>query len=354
MTKNNFPINPAKHELDSPERLLLYDKYRGEGWEKEYKKYRYKWNEDPKKFIVNDYPLNVDLELSSICNLTCPMCYLQSQKYKNNNVTPFMSKELFKKLVNEISINNIPALKLNFRGEPTLHPNFIELVKYAKHEKKIKEISMTTNISKLTKDFFAEIIDCLDWINISIDGLNETYEKIRKPLKFVDTLQKIKDIRNIKEKYNTHKPVIRIQTVWSAIENNYEEYYNTFAPYVEQIGYNPVFDFNKSMHNYIFIPNFSCSQIYQRLQILSDGRAVLCCFDTNANFILGDAKKQSIHKIWHGKQINSIRAAHEITNGFKKIPICRENCYFNRKVINPKTIKIDTRKINVNTKYAEK
>ena len=41
----------------------------------------------------------------------------------------------------------------------------------------------------------------LDWISISVDGTGETYERIRNPLKFDETVAKIKAYHEIKKKY---------------------------------------------------------------------------------------------------------------------------------------------------------
>ena len=59
-----------------------------------------------------------------------------------------------------------------------------------------KEVSTLTHGFKLTLPFFEQIAKTgIDWITISIDGTGETYNKIRKPLKFDDLFQKIKDIK---------------------------------------------------------------------------------------------------------------------------------------------------------------
>ena len=41
------------------------------GWEKDYNQYRSDWIKFPKNQKISDYPLLVDLELASICNLKC-------------------------------------------------------------------------------------------------------------------------------------------------------------------------------------------------------------------------------------------------------------------------------------------
>lgn len=124
-----------------------------------------------------------------MCNLKCPMCYTITDEFKEKVNAKLVDFELYKKIIDEIS-GKVPALRLSLRGESTLHPKFIECIKYAK-DKGIKEISTLTNGSKLDLDFFEKIVNAgIDWITISVDGLNEEYEKIRKPLKFKDILEK--------------------------------------------------------------------------------------------------------------------------------------------------------------------
>ena len=82
MTNRNIPINKGNYTMETLEKEELFEKYRGEGWEEEYKKYRKNWSEWPLNFHVEEYPLLVDLELSMVCNLKCPMCFTITEKFK--------------------------------------------------------------------------------------------------------------------------------------------------------------------------------------------------------------------------------------------------------------------------------
>ena len=69
-SKQNIPINKGNYSrFETKERELLFEKYKAEGWEEEYKQYRESWNSLPQKQVVSEYPLLVDLELASVCNL---------------------------------------------------------------------------------------------------------------------------------------------------------------------------------------------------------------------------------------------------------------------------------------------
>ena len=76
------PINKGNYSMDTKERDELFEKNKSLGWEEGYKAYRKNWTDFPKRQYVSDYPLLVDLELASICNLKCPMCYTISDNFK--------------------------------------------------------------------------------------------------------------------------------------------------------------------------------------------------------------------------------------------------------------------------------
>ena len=328
MTKLDIRVTNEKSEpfkgnytLEPLEREILFDKHRGEAWPEEYRKYRDNWVKFPAEKFVADYPLCVDLELSTVCNLKCPMCYTILDEFREKVPTKFMDFELFKKIIDEIA-GKVPSIRLSFRGESTLHPNFIDAIKYAK-SKGIGEVSSLTNGSKLTEQFFTDMMLAgLDWLIISVDGMGETYENIRKPLKFEDTYNKIKMTKIVKEKYGFNRPVIKVQSIWPAISDNTEDFYNTFEPVTDLISFNPLVDASRKEHDKEYVNNFICSSIYQRVFICSDGKAVACCQDYNGDAVIGDANKESVYDIWHGEKLNNIRKILDRPDGFKTLSLC--------------------------------
>ena len=63
------------------------------------------------------------------------MCYQADKSFSNksNGYMGHMTLELFKKVIDEIE-GNIEAVTLASRGEPTLNPNIIEMIQYAKNK----------------------------------------------------------------------------------------------------------------------------------------------------------------------------------------------------------------------------
>jgi radical SAM protein with 4Fe4S-binding SPASM domain len=329
MNDRYVPINKGNYSMDTPEREALFEKYRGEGWEAEYAEYRRNWIEFPQAQFVSEYPLLVDIELSSVCNLTCPMCYTITDEFKKHVNVTRMTWDLYTRIIEEIG-GKVPAIRLSLRGEATLHTKFVDAIRYAK-DRGIKEVSTLTHGGKLTLPYFEKIAKAgIDWITISADGVGATYEKIRGPLKFDDLLGKIKAIKRYKDEHGLHRPVIKVQGIWPAVREDPKAYYDTFAPYADLVAFNPLIDYLGNDTHIEYIENFSCPQQYQRLVIGADGLVMKCSNDEENREVIGDVAKESVHAVWHGEKMNRVRELHTRPRGFMQSAVCRK-CYLPRK-----------------------
>lgn len=326
-----IPINKGHFDLDTPERTAAFHDKLASGWESAYHEYRGQWVELAKTRKIRDYPLLVDLELSSKCNLHCPMCYTITEEFLSKVDKQYMDIDLFKKVIDEVA-GKVFAIRLSLRGESTLNKHFIEAVQYAK-QKGIPEVSTLTHGKKFTGNFLRKAVEAgIDWITISVDGTGETYDKIRHPLTWEATLGRLKEIKALKDELGTVKPVIKVQGIWPAIRENPSKYYNEIAPYSDLIAYNPLIDYLRNDKDIVYEENFACPQLYQRLVVGSDGKVMMCSNDEDADHVVGDAYTQTIHEIWHGEEMTKVREAHSRKDGFKEIGVCR-NCYYPRKAV---------------------
>jgi radical SAM protein with 4Fe4S-binding SPASM domain len=330
MNTRNVPINKGNYSMDIAEREAGFEVCRGDGWEQEYAEYRRKWSEYPKQQHIADYPLLVDIELSSLCNLTCPMCYTITDEFKRQVNSTRMDWDMYTKIIDEIG-GKVPAIRLSLRGEATLHTKFNEAIRYAK-ERGIKEVSMLTHGGKLTLPYFRKMAEAgIDWITISIDGLGEVYERIRKPLKFDDLLEKLRAIKQYKEERGLKRPVIKVQGIWPAIaESGVDAYYNTFAPISDLVAFNPLIDYLANDTHIEYLEEFTCPQQYQRLVIGADGRVMKCSNDEENREVIGDIRQESVHQVWHGAKMQAVRDMHLQSRGFMQSAVCRK-CYLPRK-----------------------
>ena len=151
-----IPVNKGHFDMDTEERIVAFYEKLGRGWEGEYKEYRSSWGRLPRQKIIRDYPILLDVELASSCNLNCPMCYTTTQHFKENVKAKLMKWDLYCKIVEEVA-GKVFALRLSWRGESTLHKKFVDAVCFA-NDRGIKEISFLTNGWKLDHDYFKQLV----------------------------------------------------------------------------------------------------------------------------------------------------------------------------------------------------
>lgn len=340
-------INKNIVYLSSRLAFLKFNFKRGKGHLLSYIADRMRWNLYPRIHHVSTFPTHIDLELSSACNLSCPMCYTTTDEFKKNVTRMNMSYDLFKKVVDECArYKSHYSIRLSWRGEPFLNSHIFDMVRYAK-SKGIKEVSTLTHGGFLNPEKFKELMDAgIDWITFSTDGVGEQYEKIRAPLKFKEHLDKLKKYNEIKKRRKSVKPIIKVQGVWPAVEKAADEYYSTFSPLADQVTASPLLDFLRMDTNREYIENFTCPVLYERLTVGSDGKAYLCYNDEMGSVVVGDLNKETVYDVWHGKRLQHAREIHLKHLGVKELPPCKY-CMYPRKTkkdsgkLKGKTLKVE-------------
>ena len=340
-------INKNVLYLSSKLDFFKFNLKRGKGHLFSYLMDRFRWNFYPRIRHVSTFPTHIDLELSSACNLNCPMCYTTTDEFKKNVERTSMQFDLFKKVVDECTkYKSHYSIRLSWRGEPFLNPKAFEMIEYAK-KKGIKEVSTLTHGGFLDPDKFEKLIDLgLDWLTISTDGVGEQYEKIRAPLNFDEHLKKIKEYKAIKKRRNTTKPIIKIQGVWPAVEKSPDEYYNTFAPLADQVVASPLIDYLRMDTEREYIKDFVCPVLYERLTIGSDGKAYLCYNDEMSSTVVGDINSEKVFDVWHGDKLEKAREIHLKHMGVTELAPCKFCMYpratkKEKKSVNKKNINVE-------------
>lgn len=89
------------------------------------------------------------IEITDRCNLTCPTCYAGSSPTHGRHRT---FEEVKKMLDTIVENEKEPDVIQISGGEPTIHPNFFEILDYAK-TLPIKHIMVNTNGLQIAKDF---------------------------------------------------------------------------------------------------------------------------------------------------------------------------------------------------------
>jgi len=288
-----------------------------------FQEYRRKWRENPEKGIAGDFPLFLDIEVTSACNLKCPFC---ATTYRGNKIKKgFMKFELLKKIIDEGMDLGLYGCKFNIRGEPLLHIEIDKFVKYAK-DKGLIDVYFNTNAQLLDLEMSEKLIDAgLDRVSVSIEGYTkDVYEKYRYPGKFDILKKNIAGLINQKAKKNVIHPKIRIQSVLiPELINDLENYKNYWNDYAGEISY---LDYKEMKEKQYGIESaWVCPELWQRMGIFWDGTIIPCNHDDDALLRLGNANETSIKKCWNSEELNRIRRMH-VERLSHKIKAC-DGCY---------------------------
>ena len=296
-------VNWFQKEIDSPERNWRF--IENQGHLLKFLLNRYQWYYYPRISKVCDFPLHVDIEVSAVCDLSCPMCM---RRHTDTSEYDHMDFKLFKKVVDECAENRLFSVRLSWRGEVLAHPQFADFARYIKVKKKIPNVSFLTNGNRLSEELAEEIVDIgIDYISFSVDGIGEIYDKIRAPLKFEDLYNAIFTLKRIRDEKGMKKPQIRITGLWPAIAQNPGMYFEKMTKVADKIVSNPVKDYRVT-EEMKFHKDYLCQFPWERLFIAFDGR-VQPCSTTVEGLYIGDVKKQSLLEIWKGSEIGKLRNA---------------------------------------------
>ncbi len=161
-------------------------------------------------------PISINLDLTSACNFSCPFCV----DSKLINAGKNLALEEVKKTINTLLSHGLLSVILIGGGEPTLHKDFEEIVRYIKS--KGLQIGIVTNGSRLEKiEAVVEELKEKDWIRISIDAAGEgIYKELHLPKHRV-TLGGILDkAKKVKKKNPIVSMGYSFVVVWEGVEVN--------------------------------------------------------------------------------------------------------------------------------------
>jgi MoaA/NifB/PqqE/SkfB family radical SAM enzyme len=161
-------------------------------------------------------PISINLDLTSACNFSCPFCV----DSKLINAGKSLTSAEVKKTVDTLHSHGLLSVILIGGGEPTLHRDFGEIVRYIKS--KNLQIGIVTNGSRLEKiEAIVETLKEKDWIRISIDAAGEeVFRDIHLPKTRVTLKRILEKAKKVKEKNPMVSLGYSFVIVWEGVEIN--------------------------------------------------------------------------------------------------------------------------------------
>jgi radical SAM protein with 4Fe4S-binding SPASM domain len=275
------------------------------------------------------YPTALQIEPYGGCNIRCAMCFQGRMPLPADQ--QMMSIDLYRKVIDEVSPVT-PMLYLYWRGEPLLHPQIAEMVRYAKT--KAMYVFISTAATTLTEALAGDLVDAgLDFALIGMDGATrETYESMRRGAKFEQVTENVRRLIRLRSERAKRIPHVSLQFIVSSLNqgdlplmkqltrdlgaDSYTEktldLYVNFTSVQVQKALVPLFvggtfsKYQKKETGHEYARRGPCAMA-TRMVVRADGRMSLCCYDMQERFAIGNATDDHLLKLWAAPAYTSLR-----------------------------------------------
>jgi MoaA/NifB/PqqE/SkfB family radical SAM enzyme len=297
------------------------------------------------------WPLHMNIELTSYCNLRCPICPTGAREM--NRRPEAMEVELFERLMAEVG-PYLLTMSLWGWGEPLLHPRLADILRVARQYPVASLLS--TNGQKLNDD---RIIDTLiahppTVLIVAIDGLtDETNSRFRAGARLEPALSGVRRLAELKRRNGLKLPVLHMRYIPMKHNEHEVPLLSTFAreagfdlatirtlsiidaPEQPHLGLIPdaedlrayAYDDGRRVRRGDFI----CMEPFWFPAIFADGTVTGCDQDYNAQQPMGIfSKGTSFASIWSSRQAAGVRRL--IRDTSQELSFCTNCPYVDRPI----------------------
>ena len=291
-----------------------------------------------KNAVIWAMPAAVGIEITNNCNLRCAECLSGSGKMSRPK--GFMDESLFHRTINELRpfLYNV---NLYFQGESMMHPGFFSLTEKCRGLRTV----LSTNGHFLDEDNARHLaLSGITRLTVSLDGFNqESYSSYRKGGDFDRVISGIKNVAQaikasrsklkleIQMLVNRHNEDQIAEVIFFARGNsaslklksmqvingeNVEYWLPADRRYRRYIKEGNLYKLNSRLKN-------RCLRMWLNPVVTWDGNIVPCCFDKDADHIMGNLNRDSFRNVWRSEKYTAFRNL--ILTNRRGIDIC-QNC----------------------------
>ncbi len=295
--------------------------------------------------VVWGLPPVLMVEPTNVCNLKCPLCPTGAGTLKRPSA--FLDSALYRRAVDELARDTFMLLLWN-QGESFLHPEFLEMVRYA--DRAGLWTYASTNGHYLDRP--EELVRSgLGTLLVSVDGATpETYRAYRRSGDFELVIRGLKELTAAKRRLGSPTPVVHLQFI--VMRHNEHE-----IPEIDRLArecgvdrltlktvqiyddqdidvwlpedperrrYRIVGDGEGKRHFAMKhgVPN-RCKRLWNQPVIHAGGEVTVCCFDKDSDYAMGNLARNSFHEIWRAGNFQDFRRT--VFRGRERFEMCR-NC----------------------------
>jgi len=220
---------------------------------------------------------DVHLEISSLCNASCPWCPRTFWGYPFNGGYPelYLSLQQSQKIFQHSFLNQLHSIRINGNfGDIVMNPDGADIVEYFKHENPKLQITISTNGGARDREFWQRLARAGARVVFALDGLEDTHYLYRQ------------------------------NTIWSTVIKNAQTFIDHGGDAVWKM-----IRFQHNDHQVDACKHLSQEMGFSEFRHICGGRDTAPVFDRYGNLthVLGDYRGEREFKVlFHRKQTDSV------------------------------------------------
>lgn len=270
-------------------------------------------------------PYTLFIDPCNLCNFRCGFCAVQTADAELPFKKQLMPMELYRKVIDDTAAfsDRLKMLRLSQHGEPLLHPELPQMIRYAKERGVSEFIEIVTNGSKLNPELNEQLVESgLDRVRISIEEISgEGYCRMAGAnIDFDQLLFNIGDLyeRSVRAG-NPCEVYVKIVDAAVCTKEKEETFYRLFGNICHRIWIDhivPVWAGWDSLESRFQIQQIGghgqalretkvCPFPFYSPSVAPDGVVTVCCSDWQRKLVIGDLMRQSLLEVWNGEPLRT-------------------------------------------------
>jgi radical SAM protein with 4Fe4S-binding SPASM domain len=271
------------------------------------------------------FPLQLDFELTSRCNLRCAFCVHGQEEVPNRE----LDFDRFARAIDEGEQYGLVSTKLNYINEPLLTRDLPRYIRYAK-DHGVLNVYFATNGVLLNERVRGALIDAgVSKIMVSLDATTpETFRTMRGSAQFDLIVRNIRGLLVERERRGISYPLVRVNFLKTPLNvHEAEDFVRLWTDVADMIGLQdqvglPGVDGDLlGSGPYVDHSAFRCSFPFKMLVVDSAGHILPCCTFSGREMPLGHVVDLSLHDAWVGGKMRALRILHA-AGDWRKIAVC--------------------------------
>lgn len=282
--------------------------------------------------VLASLPSYLWIEPTNHCNLRCIMCPTGAGKVSFER--GFMDFGLYRNIIDDVH-PYVSAVILAMSGESLLHPDFMDMVRYA-DERRVK-VALNTNATLLDRGQALALLDSgVSYISFAFDGFTKAgYEAARRGADYEATLENILGFLRMKKDRRRRRPYTVLSMLDLKIERPSAEekkaFLSRFDGLVDDVQLREVsssgclFKETEEFAHKMFSRRIPCGRLWNTLSVAWNGDVVPCIYNMNHDYVVGNVRTESLAEIWNSAQLVALRKAMLEGRALDVSPLC-DNC----------------------------